>query len=194
MIDNIITALKQRCASFGPENQRRIAGAAEFVLLNESTKMVLPAAYVVPLDDEVSAQEASSGYRQTIRDVFAVIVVVSNVPNERGQTSVEQARALRPELWRALLAWKPDANHDRIEYEGAQLLDVNRSHLYYQYEFGADIQISQEDTWQEIALNALPPFEELNVQVDAINPHDPNRAPSGPDGTLEATAEIPLPQ
>jgi hypothetical protein len=189
-ISLIIAALKQRCPSFA----NRVTGAAEYKRLAESVNLDLPAAYVIPLDDEAGEMQTSNGYLQEIRDAVAIVVVMSNAVDERGQTSISTVQALRSELWAALLGWMPDAVHGRIEYEGGQLLDLDRARLYYQFEFSAPTEITESDTWQGISNAALTPFDKVSLTVDTIDPHDPNLGSTGPDGRAEATATIPVSQ
>ena len=195
LIENVIQALKERCPSFGESiAARRFAGAAEYAQLSEAAKLNFPSAYVVPLDDETEQQESSNGYRQIVSDVFAVIVVLSNTTDERGQTSIMQVQAIRKELWAALLGWKPDTEHDRIEYDGGQLMSVDRARLYYQFEFKSAFQINESDTWQAVANAALPAFNTMHIDVDAIDPADANIATPGPDGVIEVSLDVAIPQ
>lgn len=194
-LTNIIDALKVRCPSFGEAPNRRFAGAAEFAALEETQSMDFPSAYVVPLDDEPQDQISSNGYKQVVRDMFGVIVVFNNKMDERGQHAINTTRnIIRKELFQALLAWSPDAEHDRIQYEGGALLQVNRAHLYYQFEFSAETTLTEEDTWQAVFNKALPEFRSMGIKMDTIDPYDPNIVSIGPDGRIEVHAEITLPQ
>lgn len=190
----IIAALKARAAAaFGD----RIAGAAEYKRLPDSANLIMPAAYVVPLDDDAGEQTSANGYSQIVRDSFAVIVVVSNTTDERGQAGYASVAAIRAALWAALLAWKPSVAHGPIQYEGGALLDMDRARLYYQFEFSAATEIVEADTWQAVANAALGPFETLHIDVDAIDPFDPNRVAAGergPDGTIDAALTLSVPQ
>jgi len=186
----IVEALKTRAATLGG----RVAGAAEFKRLEETANLIMPAAYVIPLDDNAEPQASPNSYSQVLRDSFAVIVVVSNAPDERGQTAVTSMHLQRKELFTALLGWEPDTEHGPIEYEGGSLLDMDRARLYYQFEFSAPAEITEEDTWRATRNAALPAFTEVKIDVDAIDPHDPNLGASGPDGKLESTITIAVPQ
>lgn len=193
-ITAIITALKTRTVS---TFNSRVAGAAEFKRLPETANLVMPAAYVIPLDDDAGEQQSENGFSQIVRDGFAVIVVVSNNSDERGQGGIVSVSAIRAVLWAALLAWKPDAAHGPIIYEGGQLLDMDRARLYYQFEFSAPTEITEAETWQAIANAQLGAFEQLQIEVDTIDPFDPNRVPAGdrgPDGTIDAAVLITVPQ
>lgn len=193
-ITTIITALKARTVSTFAE---RIAGAAEFKRLPETANLVMPAAYVVPLDDDAGEQQSENGYSQIVRDGFGVIVVMSNAPDERGQGSIVSVSAIRAVLWSALLAWKPDASHGPVQYEGGQLIDLDRARMYYQFEFSAATEITEADTYQAVVNGALGAFNKMEIKVDAIDPFDPNRVAAGatgPDGTIDATALVQVPQ
>lgn len=190
MIDAIITALRARATSFGG----RIAGAAEYKRLPEAANLIMPAAYVIPMDEDAGEQISMNGYRQEVRDTFAVVVVLSNTPDERGQTSITSVGSIRSELWASLLAWKPDSSHGPLIYEGGQLLDLDRARLYYQFEFSAVTEILESDTWQATANAALGAFTEMEIKVDTIDPFDPNRGATGPDGTIDATVLVTVPQ
>lgn len=191
----LIQALRQRCPSFS----NRVAGAAEFKRLPENSTLPVPAAFVIPLDDEPEINRSQTGYRQIIRDVFAVVVVLSNVADERGQAAGTALHDIRAELFRALLGWNPEPEYDCIEYEGGQLLGMDRSRLFYQFEFGADFEIGSDDvgtpeTWQTLELAELGGFEEAKIDIDCIDPADPNLQSPGPDGRIEASFVVDVPQ
>lgn len=191
----VIAALRQRCPSF----QNRVAGAAQFQLLPEKTNLAVPAAYVVPLDDNPEAQRSGTGYRQGITDAFAVIVALDNTGDERGQGAAAGVDAIRRELWKGLLGWQVTDEYDGIEYEGGNLLALDRARLWYQFEFSAAFEIGSSDvtdpeTWQAIDLASLPALEVIHINLDAIDPADPNLANPGPDGRIEAQARITLDQ
>lgn len=194
MIVAIVEALKTRTnATFAG----RIAGAAEFAVLSPDAKLAMPAAYVIPLDDSAQPNTSDNGYSQLVRDGFAVIVVLSNTSDELGNSSVAQVQPIRNVLNAALLSWKPDSEHGPIEYEGGQLLDIDRARLYYQFEYACETQFTEADTYQAIVNAALPAFTKLHTDVDTIDPFDPNRVgagETGPDGTIEVSLDVDVPQ
>ena len=171
-----------------------MAGAARFKRLKEDANLVVPAAYVIYLDDNPQEQSSLNDVRQSLTESFAVIVALSNVPDERGQAAINNGHeTIRAELWASLLGWQPDkAVYDGIIYQGGHLLDLDRSRLWYQFEFGAQMQIGPEDGWQAIELAALPPFDGMNIKWDYIDPAaDPNLHYPGPDGRIEHQLTIP---
>lgn len=189
-LDLVIQQLRARAPMFG----QRVAGAANFKVLPETAKLDVPAAYVIPLSEEPAAAASQNGYRQQVRDQLAVVVVLSNLAEERGQTAASSLEAVRVALFKALLGWQPTKDYDAMEFEGGQLLHLDRARMYYQFEFAAGWEIGTSDTWIAARDEELPPFEGLNVRVDMRQPFDKNRAPIGPDGTIDAGADLNLPQ
>lgn len=181
-LTTVIQALRARCPSFA----NRVAGAAEYKPLPESAALSVPCAFVIPLDDNPSENKSQNVTRQAMTESFAVIVAISNTTDERGQAAAYSTDTIRAALWAALLGWSPDeAIYDGITYEGGSLLSLDRARLWYQFEFGAAMEVGPEDGWQETENAALPPFEGVNYQLDAIEPFDQNLEDSGPDGRIE---------
>ncbi|CAG9172401.1 hypothetical protein CURE108131_23170 [Cupriavidus respiraculi] len=203
-LNAVITQLRQRAGIF----QNRVAGAAKFQVLPEGANLLVPAAYVIPLDENPDPNKSTNGHRQTVEDSFAVVVVLSNAVDERGQAAVTTVHDMRKILVRALVGWQPGDDYDQIEYDGGSLLHLDRARLYYQFEFKAVYDIGYEDTFKSVRDDELPYLEGLDVTVDAIDPADPNHPkqdhpddPSaypggspGPDGRAESGLTIDLPQ
>ncbi|MDO9236004.1 MAG: hypothetical protein Q7U28_08235 [Aquabacterium sp.] len=187
-LELIIAALRTRCPSFAT----RVAGAAQFKLLPETASLQVPCAFVIPLDDSPERAQSMNSVRQTLTDSFSVVVAVSNVADEKGQGSAHSMDALRAELWAALLGWQPAARYDGITYEGGSLLSLDRARMWYQFEFGAVMEIEPGDGWQAQELAALPHFDGGTIRVDAIDPSDPNLVQTpAPDGRIELGAVFP---
>lgn len=187
-LEPIIGALRTRCPSF----VTRVAGAMQFKLLPENASLATPTAFVIPLDDNPQESTSQNSVRQLLTDSFAVIVAISNTADERGQTGAHTVHTLRSELWAALLGWQPDPRYNGINYEGGSLLALDRARLWYQFEFGADMEIEPADGWQETELSNLPHFDGATVKVDVIDPiADPNLQYPGPDGRIEEQFSVP---
>lgn len=167
-LNPVITQLRTYCPSFAG----RVAGSARFKRLDETANMALPAAYVIPLDDSPGERMSLNDMRQSLVESFAVIVAISNTPDERGQAAINTAHdSIRSELWGALLGWQPDNLHEHsiyrgIEYQGGNLLDLDRSRLWYQFDFGAYMEISQDQGWQGTELANLSHFDGLNITLE----------------------------
>ena len=186
-LELIIQALRARCPVFS----NRVAGAADFKMLEESTGLAVPSAFVVPLDDSPDENTSGNSTRQSMVDSFAVIVALDNTPDEKGQGAAATVNTLRTALWAALLGWQPGADYDGITYQGGQLLKLTRARLWYQFEFGASMEIGPEDGYQALDLAALPHFDGANLHLDPIDPRDPNVAGTGPDGRIDVTFAAP---
>jgi hypothetical protein len=192
-LDLVITQLRTYCAAFS----NRVAGAAEFAPLQESAALALPAAYVIALDDTPEPNQSAGGYQQVVRDGFAVILVVSNTADPRGQAALTSVHTLRAQVWAALLGWQPSDDYDGVVYEGGSVVAMNRAHLYYQLEFSAEMNLDATDTWLNPRNQALPSIEGVDISTDPIDPQDPNVTPpveGGPDGIVNFVTEINLPE
>lgn len=203
-LDNVIARLRATCPSFG----QRVAGAAEFAALPQNAKVTLPAAFVIPMDDRAEAQESMNRYRQALTDRVAVVMVLDNTADRRGQAAVTTVHSLRTEVWRSLLLWPPGPEYDGLFYEGGQGLQMDAARLYYQLEFAAETELGVEDTAQPGMVAGLARLESVHARADVIDPQvDPNNVPGqhynpqqpnprtgGPDGRVEAGLNIDLPE
>lgn len=172
----VIAQLKAHCPIFAG----MVSGSARFKRLDENTTMTVPAAFVIPLDDNPGERMSLNDVRQPLLESFAVIVALSNTPDERGQAAVSSAHdTVRAQIWAALLGWQPDNLHDQsryrgIEYQGGNLLDLDRARLWYQFDFGAYMEIQPSDGWQAPELAAYPHFDNVYVTVN----NDPSGVPN----------------
>lgn len=203
-LNAVIAQLRARAPVFG----NRVAGAAKYLVLPEAANLQVPAAYVIPLDENPDPNKSPNGHRQTVEDSFAVIVALSNAADERGQGAITEVHEIRKILVRALVGWQPGDDYDQIEYDGGGLLHLDRARLYYQFEFKAVFDIGYEDTFKSVRDDELPYLGGLDVTVDAIDPADPNHPKQdhpedpnayeggspGPEGRAEAGMKIDLQQ
>lgn len=180
-LTQIIEEIKANCPTF----EQRAAGAAEYANLRNRSNLRVPASYVVPMDENASEMGNGSGYRQILTEGFSVIVVISNLADERGQQAVNQLHDLRAELWAALLGFEMDG-YDPITYSGGNLLHVDRSRLDYQFDFNADYHIDISDTRTWLDHEALPAFESVTVELDHKD--------LPPDGEADHTIDVSVPQ
>ena len=186
-LDPIIFALRMRC----PVLENRVAGAAEWAGLTEDEDPQTPAAYVIPLREEAGENDSAVGYYQVITNHFAVIVLLSNVRDERGQCAYERLDEVRTEILRGILSWQqePRDEHSEIVYRGGELIHMDDYRLCFQYDFSFETYLGTEDTWQGVELDSLEPIEGADVRVDCI---DPSTEKLKPDGQIEATLKVEL--
>lgn len=178
-ISLIIEQLRTYAITFGG----RVAGAAEYDNLAQRSNLTVPAAYVVPLDDDTKKQSTSNSYRQEVSDAFSVVVVLANT-DERGQTAADSLHLIRAELWQALLGWSPDTEYGGIEYDGGALIGLNRSRLDYQFEFYAVTEIDPSMTFHGIELSGKPAFSSIKIDID--------HSELPPDGVVDHVIDITL--
>jgi len=176
----IIDQIKTNAPTF----ESRVAGAAEYAGLREASNLVVPAAYVVPLDDAAELNRSQTGYQQRINDNFGVVCVVSNLVDERGQSATDALDTLRSELWAALLGWEPGVDYDRISYGGGALLALDRQRLDYQFEFNSQLSIDTTATWQGADIATSPAFSSIKIDLD--------HKEYPPDGVIDHTLTIPI--
>ena len=187
-LETIIQHLRLYCQTLG----QNIAGAAQFKQLEEAANLPMPCAFVIPLDDNPQESRSQNDVLQIMTDSFAVIVALSNAVDEKGQIATVSVQSLRAELWKALLGWYPAERYGQITYEGGSLLKVDRARLWYQFEFGAVMDICAADGWQDVYAATLPHLDGVTIKMDAIKPMaDPNAQYPGPDGRIEFQVNVP---
>lgn len=182
-LSTLIGALRERCPFFS----RRVSGIAAYTSLPQSIE-TLPAAFVMLANDTVEAQQSATDYRQTVREAFAVIVVLDAAPALSGDdTAFDTMDEMKTLLWKALLAMRPDADSDIIVYAGGRLLEINGGQLRYQFDFTCDKEIHAPMTRQHEELAALDAFHTLAVDGDPLT------ADGRPDGNIDYRSVITLP-
>lgn len=174
----IINALRLKCPSF----ESRVAGAAEFSKIDDSTVMNLPCAFVVPLGETAEQPINQTDYRQTVEQNFSVIVYVSTETDERGLIAYDRIEELKLEVMKAICGWEPIDNADPISYAGASILSLNKARLCVQLEFSILYDIVDNETRHGVDLGELPNLEMVHVDVDLMFP----------DGLIEAQTDIKL--
>lgn len=186
-LDQIICALRERCPTF----QQRIAGAAQWAGLTEDENPPLPAAYVIPLREDAGQNESEVSYYQTVTNIFGVVLLVPNFADERGQDASRWIELLKREVFKAILSWRmePSDEYSEIVFDGGSLIYMDDARAAYQLDFAFETYLDISDSWQEGDLDALPPFEGLDVDVDCI---DPSSRKDEPDGQLEGHFKVDL--
>lgn len=166
---------------------KQIAGTlSEEVLENFVRQKELPAAYVVMLDTDAEFAEVSNygnSYEQEITEHFGVVIFA--VSDRRGQSVGDLLDDYRAEIFRAIVGWCPDDNHDPIEFEGGSVQKLTGDRLIYLFEFKITSTITPKDTWQQVSYDRLGEFEGMDIDVDMIR-DDIKK----PDGTAEAKLTI----
>lgn len=185
-ITPIVTQIREYCPSLA----NRVAAGIDLDSLQANTPLATPAAYVVVIADLASRNTTQNAPRQTVRDRFEVTLVLDTTD---AQQALDQLHVLRAGLWRALVGFKPERDYQPIEYDGGELVGINKTRVLYRLRFSSEFQLGRSrpgepaETWHERELDGLPSFTGVTVRVDAIDPADPNLKRPGPDGRLEMT-------
>lgn len=166
---------------------KQIAGTlSDEVLESFVRQKELPAAYVVVLDVDAEFAEVSeycNSYQQEITEHFGIVIFAAS--DRRGQSVGDLLDDYRAQIFKAILGWSPDDNHDPIEFEGGSVQKLTGDRLIYLFEFKITSTITPKDTWQQVAYDRLGEFEGMDIDVDMIR-HDTQK----PDGKVEAKLKI----
>lgn len=190
-LSEVVAHLRQYCPTVG----QRVVVAMEFEPDRNQVNFMVPSMVVLPNDDDAQPSDYDNVSVQTITDRFSVVLILATADSKRGDATADILHSLRAEVWRALIGWKPGDGYEPIEYEGGQVIGMNRALTYFSMTFNAELTVGNlnglpdgavPETWQEFELAGLPALEGLNVDVDVIDPiADPNLKKPGPDGRIE---------
>ncbi|WP_110995578.1 phage tail terminator protein [Pseudomonas sichuanensis] len=185
-ISPIIAHLRENCPSLAA----RVSGGIDLDAVSESALLKNPSAYVIAADDKAGDNKATNAVIQDVEDRFEVVLAM-DTKDERGQQAADLLHDFRKELWRALVGWRPAAEYDPIVYDGGGLVLINRARVVYRFSFSAAFQLGRNssddpaETWHEHELDGLPAFTGATINMDCIDPADPNLQYPGPDGRIE---------
>lgn len=179
---SVVTQIQTYCTPLGS----RVSGAADFATgLETVVNMPLPAAFVLPLEDDAQDNEALNGLRQFVTERIGVVLqfdntVSSDADARTGFAGIGQVYAMRTALFAAILNWlPPGAMAPRgLAYGGGRMLTFDRARLFWQFEFTLETQITDSDGWQSTSV----PLLEIDVTE------------AEPAGTPAAIVQILLPQ
>lgn len=187
-ITPLVSHLRDHCPAFN----QQIHAALEVEALQSLVLHGAPAAVITPIADAASGNTSQNTSRQTLREQFGVVLVLDIVEGQHAG-AMDQLHALRAEVWRALVGFKPERFYEPIQYDGGDWLLLGQARGLYRLRFFTEFQLGRNratqpaETWPELELDALPSFTGVTVRVDAIDPADPNLQRPGPDGRLELT-------
>lgn len=184
VIDATISQLRAYC----PPLNGNVAGAADFRLglQNYNATMPapgpLPAAYVVPLDQDSDGNQVMTGLVQVVTKRVGVIVEFDASADRRGQDPAMSYDDMEAAIFGAVLNWLPEdcrtLNNQGYWFHGGRFLDLDRARLFYQWEFALNWQITDLDGWNPEA----PPLTSIQVNVynkpGALPVEDPPDVPA----------------
>lgn len=137
--------LKIRAAStrFG----NRVSGAADLSRILAGT-LTNEMAYVIQLADNATPNQYDTTINQRLTDRIGVVVALKNDTSSKDKTGItayDSIHNVRAEIFRAILGWKMDGAESLLCYRGGRLLQLTRAYLWYQFEFEADIRLTDAD-------------------------------------------------
>lgn len=191
-VDLVIEELRARCPIFN----NRVGGAASLDVIKEAANLVYPSAYVIHTRDDGRELDSGNGYQQEVVVEFSVLVNVSNMIDERGQSGYATLDTIKDQLFKCLLRWKI-GNADRIEFSGGELYSLDRATLAWEFKFTYVDYISLEDTRQDVDYQAMPNMTKAKIALDIIDPVADKNHPvtgkyPGPDGRIEHQMNLTL--
>lgn len=104
---------------------RTVGGAADMDAAMAGT-VAVPAAFVIPLDEEASPSESTMVTRQRIAHGFGVVVGVINRRDATGAASMGALAPIRAALMQALIGWVHDAGDgEPVQFRRGKLLRLD---------------------------------------------------------------------
>lgn len=130
MLD-VLAALSDRLSTLAV--LKLVSGAADFATAAESRPRILPAAYVLPLQEGAGSNALSAGgVAQLIAASYGVALAVANVSDATGRAALLDLKTVRDALSPALLGWTPGDDLAPFEFGGGSLLGFHNGVLWWQ--------------------------------------------------------------
>lgn len=182
----IVEHLQRHC----PALRNYVYGAADLTAAEENNRIkTTPNVFVgcvILIEERAEPKLHQGSAKQEVNQFFDVVITLAN-PDQVGQKACDQLSDIRYEIQKALVGWRLSKQHYPVEYEGAELTQINHLKLSYAYHFKTGYTLT--DTYDESA--DLPEIKKINVDTDVIDPiADPNRKKPGPDKRIEFQDQI----
>lgn len=127
----VIARLKDQVATL-----REVGGAADFEAAVDNGPRQLPAAFVIDLSMTPAANpDGTGGISQHTTFRFAVVLVLQNVRDPRGEAAQADMIIMRKSVMGALHGWSPFQDFDPIEIGPGRLLQFRDLTLWWQDDF-----------------------------------------------------------
>ena len=172
ILETFIAQLRANAPIF----QGRVAGAAEFNrgLRDYNTSLPMPAAYVLPLNQDAERNDIMNGLIQMVHKGVGIAVELDAQQDRRGQHPVSQFDTIETQIFASVLNLQiGECRMTKGAYfTGAHYLDLDRARLFYQWEFGLDWQITDADGVQPDS------FPINNIELDIFNRPQPGDEPA----------------
>lgn len=162
-----IAQLRNNATVFGG----RVAGAAEFTrgLRDYTTSLALPAAYVLPLGYDAEPNRGmGSTLQQVLHKHIGIAVEIDAQRDRRGQDPAMQLEEIEAQINASVLnLFIPGCRMSTGIYAVGfrSLPDLDRARSWWQWEYGLDWQITDEDGVQPNIIG------DLQIEVLLFGPH-----------------------
>ena len=100
--------------------------AASSINLVESISANCPSVFVHPVSETPRDSQLISGVNQDVEQRFAVLIAAQNI-----QSDSEPLEDARDEIKTALIGYQPSADQDYIEFEGGEVIDVDKGVIWW---------------------------------------------------------------
>lgn len=96
----------------------------------------MPAAFVLTLAESAEPSPImTGGFRQRVTARLAVVLVVRDLHDARGDAAADQAETLAETVRLALAGWQPDGAETPLTYAATQLAGIEQGSVLLQLEF-----------------------------------------------------------
>lgn len=185
-VTTTIEAIRNHCPSF----DKRVFGSAQIaqIDLEKFNPTGLPACYVMCIrENSGSPNQCENGFYQEIDARVAVVIMVSNHDDERGQRASTKAERLKEEIIKGICGWSPTGDPQAIyEFDQMWVLANNRAVLAIQLEFLCTYALGYADSRIPDQLNEdCGNFDTVVADVDKIE-----TPPGAPDGHIDTHFEV----
>lgn len=147
--------------------KNNIGGAAELDIARKNT-LKADMAFVIPLNDDVTANVNENAINQTITERFSVIVALANDTSQADKTGLianNLVHDVRSEIFRAILGYEIKGSDSMITYAGGQLLNIHSAYLWYQFDFEFQSRIVGFDGYADLESSQLENEGELREKT-----------------------------
>lgn len=125
MLSEIASRLKDQCA--GLHEVQGLAALSQ--LRGDPPAHLIPAAYVVLLDETPEGNSTTGAVLQLVRLRFGVVLFVSGGADDMGGEAVGTLTAVRRQELSALLGWTPAGAEEGMTFGGGELMAVSAGTL-----------------------------------------------------------------
>lgn len=147
--------------------KNNIGGSAELDLARRNT-LKKDMAFVIPLNEDVAANQNDNEINQTITERFSVIIALANDSSQADKTGIiayDLLHEVRSQVFRALLGWEIYGSDSMIYYAGGQLLNIHAAYLWYQFDFEYRVRVVGFDGYCDLEGSQLDLEGELREKT-----------------------------